>query len=79
MASSERIKKLNERIAKHQAEIEASKAELMKQEQIIRDEQDAKLAREKDRWAKSLVKSMMKFYPIPVSEIHNIVAGVHPQ
>lgn len=71
---ADRIKKLTEKIEKHQAEIEKARALLRSEEKKQRLQNDRHLRREKSKWKTELGQKLIRFYPLPVGEIESIVA-----
>ena len=69
----ERIKQINERIAKRQKAIDDDREALKEIEKSRRKKQEASLRIEKEKWRKELGQAMMKHYAMPVSELIAII------
>jgi regulator of protease activity HflC (stomatin/prohibitin superfamily) len=69
----ERIKQINERIAKRQKSIDDDREALKLIEKARRKKQEVSLRIEKEKWREDLGRAMMKHYAMPVSELVAII------
>jgi len=74
-----KLVRLNERINRHQMQIDEARAQLREIEAKKRKDNEAKLRKHKMVWKSELTSSMARFYPLSVSEIVSIISDAVDQ
>jgi hypothetical protein len=77
--SDARIARLNDRINRHQMQIDEARAQLREIEARRRKHNEARLRKHKMVWKSELSSLMARFYPLSVGEIVNIVSNAVEQ